>query len=1118
MMKRRLTVSLPFVALFLLLVSGCAYVERVPPPFELLRGSETGLDFQNTLQQSAAFNVFSYMYFFNGGGLGAGDFNGDGLVDLYFTSNMGPNQLYLNEGDFRFRNITAAAGVAGSGGWKTGVSVVDINNDGLLDIYVNQMGDYPPISGRNQLFINQGAKEEGIPVFRDEAAAYGLDLVSFGTQATFFDYDLDGDLDLFQLNHSLHDNGTFGQRKTFAQDYHATAGDKLLRNDDGRFVDVTRQSGLISTVIGYGLGVVTGDVNQDGWPDIYIGNDFHENDYLYLNQQDGTFREVLTEQMMHTSRFSMGVDMADINNDGFSDIFSLDMMPEDPFILKTSLGEDDFSVFQFKLSYGYNHQYARNNLQLNNGNGTFSEIGIFAGVNASDWSWAPLFADFDNDGYKDIFVSNGIPRRMNDIDYINYRTSDEVKWKFQTRNIEEEDLVVVDKMPRIKLPNKFYLNTHDLRFRDITEDVAGGEETFSNGAVYADLDNDGDLDIVVNNLEDEPFIYKNLLHDQPFEGRNYLSLDLTGPAANRNAIGSRVIVYKGAERLVQEYYPVRGFQSSMQGPLHIGLGETGTIDSLLLIWPDQTYERLPVDDFNRRLAVAWRPGLPRFDFGSLQRPSTAKRGFEDITAATGLSYEHEENPFIEFHREGLIPHMVSTAGPAVAVGDVNGDGLDDIFLGSAKREVNRLYLQTTAGTFRESPQPALRRDSIHEDVDAALLDIDRDGDLDLVVASGGNEYQGTEEPLAQRLYLNDGRGQFERKADALENVFLTAACVLPADFNGDGWVDLFFGGRAVPWKYGLTPTSFLLLNRGNGTFEDVTERYGKQLRQAGLVKSGSWEDMDGDGDPDLLLALEWGPLTWYRNEGDRFVAQPLSEDSGWWNYALPADFDQDGDLDVLAGNLGLNSKLKASAEEPVRLYVNDYDDNEQVEPVMTYYLDGQEQPFATFAELTKQLPSLKKKYLYSQDFARASLAELFGQQKLETAVQRQVNTLTSVYYEQQADGTYRKHILPDRLQFAPQMAAVLLPARADGTRELLLGGNFYENNIERGRYDADYGHILRIGKAGDFQVEDLGGLSIRGQVRAIKPLKIGGRQCYLIARNDDTAMIIRPVGEAPDPI
>lgn len=1090
-------------------LAGCAYVESVPPPFELLRGNETGLKFENKLEQSAAFNVFNYMYFFNGGGLGAGDFNNDGLIDLYFTSNMGTNALYLNEGELRFRDITEAAGVAGTGGWKTGVSVVDINNDGLLDIYVNQMGDYPPISGRNQLFVNQGI-EAGVPVFRDEAARYGLDLVSFGTQAAFFDYDLDGDLDMFQLNHSLHDNGTFGQRKSFAAEDHLTAGDRLLRNDDGRFVDVTKTAGLNSTVIGYGLGIVTGDVNQDGWPDIYIGNDFHENDYLYINQQDGTFREVLTEQLMHTSRFSMGVDMGDINNDGFSEIYSLDMMPEDPFILKTSLGEDDYSVFQFKLSYGYNHQYARNNLQLNNGNGTFSEIGVFAGVHASDWSWAPLLVDFDNDGFKDIFVSNGIPRRMNDIDYINYRTSDEVKWKFQTRNIEEQDLVVVDKMPKIKLPNKFYLNTHDLRFRDITDQVAGGDATFSNGAVYADLDNDGDLDIVVNNLEDEPFVYRNRLHDQPFEGRNYLSLQLAGPAQNRDAIGSRVAVFKGEQKVVQERFAVRGFQSSMLGPLHVGVGATEAIDSILLIWPDQTYEKLSPDLFNRRAELSWRPGLPRFDFRQLQRTTDPEQGFADITAATGLQYEHEENPFIEFHREGLIPHMVSTAGPAVAVGDINGDGLTDIFLGSAKRERSRLYVQTPAATFVERPATALWQDSIHEEVDAAFVDIDRDGDLDLVTASGGNEYQGTEEPRAQCLYLNDGRGNFQRKADAFEGVFLTASCVLPADFNGDGWVDLFFGGRAVPWKYGLVPNSYLLLNRGNGTFEDVTQRYATTLSRAGLVKGGQWADMDADGDPDLVLALEWGPVTVYRNDGEQFVAQPLSDDTGWWNFVLPGDFDQDGDMDVVAGNLGLNSKLQASPEQPLRLYVNDYDDNEQVEPILTYHLAGKELPFANFAEVTKQLPSLKKRYLYSQDFARASLTDLFGAEKLDDAVKHQATTLRSMYFEKQDDGRYLVRPLPDALQLSPLMAGAVLTDEKGRGSEIILGGNFYENNIEMGRYDADYGHVLRIDPQGGFAVRDLGGVSIRGQVRYIRALRVGGRQCYLVVRNDEAALILRP--------
>ncbi|MCB0663526.1 MAG: CRTAC1 family protein, partial [Saprospiraceae bacterium] len=574
-------------AIFFMVPSGCEkngpsskdQSENQSPAFRLLKKEQTGLNFENVIKQDLEFNVFNYMYFFNGGGIGAGDFNNDGLVDLFFTSNMGPNKLFLNKGGLKFEDVTALAGMEGLNGWTTGVSVVDINNDGLLDIYVSQVGDYKTIKGKNQLWVCQGI-ENGIPVFKDEAESYGLDFIGFSTQASFFDYDQDGDLDMFLLNHSLHANGTFGKRDVFKGTYHPESGDKLFRNDKGKFTNVTETSGIISTVIGYGLGVVTGDINNDGWPDIYIGNDFHENDYLYINQQDGTFKESLTEMIQHTSRFSMGVDMADINNDGNNDIISLDMMPEDPVILKSSLGEDDYGVFHFKLGYGYNYQFARNNLQINNGDKTFSEVGIYAGVHATDWSWSPLFVDYDNDGYKDLFISNGIPRRMNDIDYVNYRKSnDDFRWKTQLDNTEKNDLAIVEKMPQIKLGNKFFKNTGHLQFEDESKRVENDLPSFSNGCVSIDLDNDGDLDMVVNNLEDEPFLYENLLSEKNANKGAYLSIAFNGPAQNRNGIGSTVVLfYKDGSILKNEFYPVRGYQSSALTPLHVGVGAEANID------------------------------------------------------------------------------------------------------------------------------------------------------------------------------------------------------------------------------------------------------------------------------------------------------------------------------------------------------------------------------------------------------------------------------------------------------------------------------------------------------------------------------------------------------------
>jgi len=1087
--------------------SGCSRKSDVAYQFELLTADQTNLTFENTLHQTTHLNVMTYMYFFNGGGVAAGDFNQDGKVDLFFTSNLEKCKLFLNQGDFKFKDVTDSTGITIEKGWVTGISTVDINNDGLLDLYVSKVGKFLMIEDRNQLLVCTGLKN-GIPQFEDQAAQYGLDLQGFGTQATFFDYDLDGDLDMYQLNHSVHENGTFGERDSFVGKTHPTAGDKLMRNDRGKFVEVTTAAGVQSMVIGYGLGIATGDVNNDGWPDIYIGNDFHENDYLYINQKDGTFKEMLNDEMAHTSRFSMGVDVADFNNDGLADIISLDMQPYDPFVLKSSLGEDEYSAFNFKLKYGYNVQFARNNLQLNNGDNTFSEIGMFAKVDATDWSWAPLFMDFDQDGYKDLFITNGIPARMNDIDYVNFRTGDEDhKWKTQSNHMNDDDLKIIEKIPEMKFPNKLLRNNSRLVFDDVTDQIKGNKDSYSNGAAYADLDNDGDLDIVVNNINDNAFVYRNLTNENK-SGNHFISFTFDGPPQNRNAIGAKVMVYKGTSQIVYEHYPVRGFQSSVQMGSNVGIGDTTSVDSVIVIWPDHGYEKLQHIHYDKNNRLTWRANLSRFQFEPASTHS--KSAFEDVTDQTKLSYQHIETPFIEFDRERLIPFMTSTEGPALAVGDVNGDGYEDVFFGSSKRKRDALFFQMPNGSFINRTPKTIVMDSVFEDVDAVFSDLDNDGDQDLIVAAGGNEYWGDSQYLKQRYYLNDGGGNFD-KVGFFPGALMTASCVLANDFDGDGLVDFFFGARCVPKSYGLIPESVLFKNLGNGQFKDVTDDHAPGLRKLGMITDGAWSDMDHDGDKDLLLAVEWESIKIIVNNKGRFSIASANSDKGLWHFVMPADFDGDGDMDFIAGNTGLNTKFEASSDEPVKLYVNDFDTNDQVEQILTYHLGGREIPFASHAELLKQLPSLKKNYLFAKDFAAASLDDLFGEKLLKESLVFSVNTLENSYFENTGSG-FTRHALPDRFQFSSIRAGAVLgkPEKNSGCK-VLLAGNFDDNNIEMGRYNADYGNVLSVSAKGKLELDACPSLRIRGQVRQIASFKSGDKVNYVLGRNNDKAIVLRPI-------
>lgn len=1069
--------------------------------FKVISAEESGLNFSNDLKPTADLNIFNYMYFYNGGGVGAGDLNNDGKPDLVFSSNQNQNKIFLNKGSLKFEDITEKSNFKAEKGWSTGVSIVDINQDGLLDIYVSRVGNFEFLKGHNLLYVCENIDKDGIPHYRELSKEYGLDLVGFGTQAAFFDYDTDGDLDMFQLNHSVHQNGTYGQRQVFLNTFHPLAGDRFFENVDGKYLEKTKEVGIHSSAIGYGLGLGISDVNLDGYPDLYVANDFHENDYLYINQKNGKYADEMLDKIDHTSRFSMGVDMADLNNDIFPEIFTLDMLPYDPEILKRSEGEDAFYNFKFKLSQGYNIQFARNNLQLNNRNGYFSEIGMYSGVHATDWSWSTLLFDFENDGKKDIFISNGINKRMNDLDYINFVSSDEIQQKISEKRFDESDESLVDLLPEIKIPNKFYSNGTDLSFSDIADNVTGNEGSFSNGCVYADLDGDGDLDLVTNNINQSAFLYENQSNTLKPENK-YLNLKLNGSEKNKNAIGAKCILYANGKEFYQEKIPVRGFQSSMEIPLNIGLGKIAKVDSLLIIWPDNSFEKHGNININSTFIANYTVGLPKFNYSVFHQ---LKPEFVNIAANVGLDIKHEENQYNEFDRESLIPNMMSTEGPAITVADINGDGLDDLFLGSSKRMKSLIYIQNSNGKFVKTPQKSIEADSVFEDVDAQFADFNGDGKVDLVVASGGNEYYGKSEYLAPRVYLNDGKGIFAKKTDAFSGILMTASVVLVKDINGDKKPDLFLGARGVSWAYGEIPSSYFLINDGLGKFTDKTDEIAPELKKSGMVKHAVWADYDGDKVDELVVAYDWGGIKSFKKSGKKYESTDLTDKKGWWNFVYPMDVNQDGKLDFVCGNLGKNSRLHANDKEPVRMYVKDIDENGRLDQIITIYMMGKETIFADKREIEKQLPYVKKQFIYSRDFAKASLEDVFGKAKIGDAEIFEANYFDNSVLINKGDGTFDLHPLGGNAQFTPYYAAQNISEYKKG--EFLMMGNFYECNIQMGLYDADQGNVFSL-KNGKTIKSPISNLPIKGQVRRIRPIKIAGKTHYLVIKNNDKMMVL----------
>lgn len=1070
-----------------------------PALFEKVDATSSGVDFLNKLEYDGKFNIYTYRNFYNGGGVAMGDLNNDGLLDIYFTGNKVSNKLFINKGDFQFEDATETAGVGGARAWSTGVSLADIDGDGWLDIYVCNSGDIVGDNKQNELFINNG---DG--TFTDKAAEFGLADRGFSTHAAFFDYDKDGDLDVYLLNNSYKAIGSFNLMQNERPVRDSVGGDKLFRNDNNQFVDVSEKAGIYGSVIGFGLGVTVGDLNDDNWQDIFISNDFFERDYLYINNQDGTFSEVLENSMQTISAASMGADMADINNDARPDIFVTDMLPEPDERLKQVTTFESWDRHHFGFQNGYHYQFSRNMLHVNNGNGTFSELGRLAGIEATDWSWGALFFDMDNDGLKDLFVANGIYKDITDLDYLNFIDDPETKSRIKTDS-GANYFALIDPIPVNPIPNYAYQNQGDLKFENKAADWGLGTPVHSNGAAYGDLDNDGDLDLVVNNLNATADIFKNRTEELRPEN-HYLKLDLQGKGGNTKAVGAKVTLKIGTEIFFLEQMPIRGFQSTVDDRLNFGVGENTVIDKVSVIWPDGTATEMANVPADQTLKLKWE-GSEAAANKDYVKVNTV---FEEVDAAKLIDFKHEENTFVDFDRDRLTYHMLSNEGPKLATGDVNGDGLDDIYLGGAKDQAGALYSATGKGDFVKMSGAAFEGDKQSEDTDAVFLDIENDGDLDLFVTSGGNEFGVGSIQLVDRLYINNGKGSFSKSESPFLRTFRNSTAVAKAiDLDGDGYQDLFVGSRLRPFLYGVAPSSFIYLNDGKGGFTNATDDLAPELEDIGMVTDATWADVDGDKDHDLILVGEWMTPEVFKNEGGKLtrstVGAGTANHHGWYNTIHSGDVDNDGDLDFILGNHGLNSRFRASADAPIRLYVNDFDGNGSAEHIYTREIDGKILPYTLKHELSMQIPSIKKKYLKYESFRDQTIEQIFTPEQLENTVISEATFLESALMLNNGDGTFSISVLPVEAQYAPVYAVAVQDFNHDGNPDILLGGNLYRAKPQVGKYDANYGVLLAgDGKGGFTNVgPSTSGLSITGEVRDFKVIMSGGERILLATINND---------------
>ncbi len=1082
---------------FSLLLFSCNR-KSTPALFELM--DKTGITFDNKIQDEETNNAFLFRNFYNGGGVAIGDINNDGKTDVMFTSNMGENKLYLNKGNWKFDDITTNSGMKQDSMWSTGVVFVDINSDGWLDIYVCNSGHMKDGNRRNKLYINNHDL-----TFTESAAKYGLDISAYTTQVSFFDYDLDGDLDCFMINNSPLPVNLIGysSRRDLPDaqwpvaDFLKGGGDHLFRNDNGHFKEVTLEAGIHGSLISFGLGVTVGDFNNDGFPDVYVANDSYERDYLYINQKNGTFKDDLEECMQHTSFSSMGADLADINNDGYPEVFTTDMLPEGDFRLKTLGSFDNIDVFRNKLKSGLYYQYMKNCLQLNNKDGTYSEIANYSGISATDWSWGALFFDADNDGYNDIYVCNGVNRDVTNLDFMEF-FANEVIQKMVLTGKKEGVEAIVKKIPINPMVNKVYKNLGNLKFKDIGQSWGFTQPSFSNGAAYGDIDNDGDLDLIVSNENGPVFIYRN--NSRELNKNNYLGILLKGKDKNTFAVGSNIKVYAGDQIFTRELIPSRGFQSSMDYKQIIGLGKLSKIDSVVIAWPDRSYNTFIHPPIDTVLVI--QQGV-----GQMMPADTTKSTFKPMLQPVKGNFDkHSEDDYVDFYQERNIPEMLSREGPKTAVGDVNGDGLEDIYIGGTPNNPGQIYLQTATGEFIKKQEPGFRQFLDFEDEAVLFFDADHDGDLDLFVGPGGNDNPPYSREMQNRLYKNDGNGNFTIDVNAFPSYGMNCGVAAAYDFNHDGYLDLFVGGRSIPKEYGVSPSSFLYVNDGNGHFTDMAKAKNPDIANIGMVTGAVWANVTGDTSKELIITGEWMPTHIFSFNGNHFIEieSNLNELYGWWESIAAADIDGDGDQDLVIGNVGENFYLHPDSANPVKLWINDFNQNNDLDKVLSYTEDGKDLPVFLKKEMTDQFPAIRKQNLKHAEYATKTIQELFSKELIEKAIVKKFNYCSSIIAINNGNGKFTIQKLPARIQLSSVNAINCVDINNDNKIDILLGGNMFGFPPQFGRLDAGFGNVFMNRGGGKFDwVEPLrSGVKLPGEIKDIKTI-IGRDNRYLLFVQND---------------